>query len=509
MIRYWPLSRGKFTLSSPFGQRPGGFHAGQDFAADSGTPIYACAGGTVLHIGPAEGYGQWIVIDHPTADGGGVTEYGHMWDAAATGLTVGDRIEAGQLIAYVGSNGQSTGPHLHLSVMPHEYNPDSKVDPMAWLDGARYPTLPALQPSPGGSTMRELDWTAGGVNSSGRYGSAVRLFVLHTQEGDGTAESLARYLQNPNSGVSYHYTGDDDTIVDVVDTDRASWSVLDANPYTINACFAGSRTSQSRKEWLDQFSNTIDAFARLFVQDAAKYNPLVPAVIDYADVSRGRAGGTDHRGITVGLRIGDHTDVGPNFPWDVFAARVDAHAKGVDIPVVVNMIDAQAAASPWLGARLTVGERPCPDGRGRWVQFEHGHIYWTPTTGARPIPVNVFETWADLGFEAGPLGYPVNYHTVLPVEGDPKVGDAQAFEGGAIYRRYGQPGYWVHGAIGERWKREGFETSRWGWPVSNETTFPGGAEQTFEGGRITWSADNTLGLIPTDGPDEIVPATPH
>lgn len=360
--------------------------------------------------------------------------------------------------------------------------------------------------------MRELDWTAGGVNSSGRYGAAVRLFVLHTQEGNGTAESLARYLQNPNSGVSYHYTGDDasDTIVDVVDTDRASWSVMDANPFTINACFAGSRASQSRAEWISKYSKTMDYFAKLFVQDAAKYNPLEPRVIDYADVSRGRAGGTDHNGITVGLRIGDHTDVGRNFPWDIFMGMVARHAQGVDIPVVVNMIDAMAKAAPWLGTRETTGENQCPDGRGRWAKFAHGYIYWTPTTGARAIPNNIFETWAELGYERGPLGYPVAHHTVLPVDGlPPKVGDVQAFEGGVIYRKYGKPGFYVHGAIGETWKRQGFEKSRWGWPTSNEVAIQGGAYQEFEGGRITWSADGTMGLVPIDGPDEIVPGPAH
>ncbi len=139
MTRYWPLTRDTLTLGSPFGPRPGGFHAGQDFPAPEGTPFYACAAGTVLHLGPASGYGQWIVIDHPASAGGGVTEYGHMWNAAATGLRVGDRVEAGQLLGYVGSNGQSSGPHLHLSVMPHAYNPAAKIDPRGWLADANYP----------------------------------------------------------------------------------------------------------------------------------------------------------------------------------------------------------------------------------------------------------------------------------------------------------------------------------------------------------------------------------
>ncbi|QIS06749.1 peptidoglycan DD-metalloendopeptidase family protein [Nocardia brasiliensis] len=136
--RYWPLARNSFELSSGFGPRWGGFHAGQDFAAFDGTPIYACQAGTVLYIGAASGYGEWIVLDHADHEGGGVTEYGHMWDARTTGLRVGDHVDAGQLIAYVGSNGQSSGPHLHLSVMPRGYDPNTKIDPLPWLAEASY-----------------------------------------------------------------------------------------------------------------------------------------------------------------------------------------------------------------------------------------------------------------------------------------------------------------------------------------------------------------------------------
>ncbi len=120
--------------------------------------------GTVLYIGAAQGYGQWIVIDHPASSGGGVTEYGHMWNAYATGLRQGDRVEAGQLIGYVGSNGESSGPHLHLSVMPHAYNPAEKLDPMGWLAGADYPNggahvsargLDYADVRPGGAAIRD------------------------------------------------------------------------------------------------------------------------------------------------------------------------------------------------------------------------------------------------------------------------------------------------------------------------------------------------------------------
>ena len=361
--------------------------------------------------------------------------------------------------------------------------------------------------------MKETNEIGVSPNHSSRFGAAVRLFVLHTHEGNGTAQGLAGFLQNPNSGVSYHYSIDNSECVDVVDTDRASWSVLDANSYSINLCFAGSRAGWSRDQWL-KYGPAIDYAAKLFVQDAAKYGPLVPVVVgrDYTAIRQGRNGGIDHSGVTYGLGIGDHTDCGPNFPWDVFKAAVDKWLKGVDVPTtpIVNMIDAEAQRATWLGTRQTTGESRTPDGRGRWAKFEHGYIYWTPTTGAKAIPNNVFEVWAGLGFEVGALGYPVNDHTVLPVNTSTKVGDVQAFEGGTIYRKYDQPGYYVHGAIGERWRRDGFENSRWGWPIGNEVELAnGGRAQAFEHGTIVWSPDGTIALVPVDGPDEVVPGRVH
>jgi len=132
------MPQGSYTISSGFGPRWGQHHSGIDLAAPDGTPFYACAGGTIQYIGPATGYGAWIVIDHPDSEGGGCTEYGHMWNAYATGLRVGDWVDAGQLIGYVGSNGQSTGPHLHLTVWDRGYG-GTRIDPEVWLDGCPHP----------------------------------------------------------------------------------------------------------------------------------------------------------------------------------------------------------------------------------------------------------------------------------------------------------------------------------------------------------------------------------
>lgn len=176
-------------------------------------------------------------------------------------------------------------------------------------------------------------------NCHGRGGVKVRFFILHTQEGNGTAQSLANYLCNPNSGVSYHYCVDNDgNVVDVVDTDLASWSVLDANPKAINLCFAGSRAAWSRQQWLDNMGRAIDIAAYLAVQDCLKYG-IPPKVITPGELGRGLPGIADHNAVTVGLGLGSHTDVGPHFPWDVFSAAVARYSNSTLKEAVMSLAD--------------------------------------------------------------------------------------------------------------------------------------------------------------------------
>ena len=201
------------------------------------------------------------------------------------------------------------------------------------------------------------EWPMWSPNNSSRNGTKVDLFILHTQEGgggDSAAEDLAKYLQGNN--VSYHYTvgqASDGgvTVVDVVDTDYASWSVLSANGRSINLCFAGARAGWSREQWMKQ-AKAIDVAAYLAVQDAKKYG-FAPKVI--APPYTGRIPGiSDHRYVTQILGDGTHTDVGDNFPWDVFTAAVAKYAgtQGTSVPpapkpVVVGPADDQLTMR-WL-----------------------------------------------------------------------------------------------------------------------------------------------------------------
>lgn len=149
-----PMTPGSFRLTSEFGARTnpvtGGSeeHRGQDFAAPAGTPILAAAPGVVVAAGPAAGFGQWIVIDHQL-DGQLVsTVYGHMWPADV-GVSVGEQVQAGQPIARVGSNGQSTGPHLHFEVWQGgRLAGGEPVDPTSILSEPEVPPPPAPAQAP-------------------------------------------------------------------------------------------------------------------------------------------------------------------------------------------------------------------------------------------------------------------------------------------------------------------------------------------------------------------------
>ena len=101
-------------------------HAGRDYAANCGQPIYAAASGTIISAGGAGGYGNQVVIDHGVHSGVSLaTTYNHMSSFARTG----GYIRRGAVVGYVGTTGTSTGCHLHFETR-EDGNP---VDPRKWL----------------------------------------------------------------------------------------------------------------------------------------------------------------------------------------------------------------------------------------------------------------------------------------------------------------------------------------------------------------------------------------
>lgn len=125
----WPVPASS-NITSQFGNRPkptagaSTNHKGIDISAPFGTPIVAAASGKVIASGPASGYGNWIKIDHGN---GLTTTYGHM---KTLYVSTGKQVSAGEKIALVGSEGVSTGPHLHFQV---EVN-GTAVNPLTYFN---------------------------------------------------------------------------------------------------------------------------------------------------------------------------------------------------------------------------------------------------------------------------------------------------------------------------------------------------------------------------------------
>lgn len=117
-------AQGRYT--SCFCERWDEWHGGLDLANANGTPEVAAAVGTVIVAGPAGGFGQWVQVRH---DDGTVTVYGHM---DTIKVEIGQRVAAGELIATMGAQGNSTGPHLHFEVWPNG-DRAQRIDPAIWL----------------------------------------------------------------------------------------------------------------------------------------------------------------------------------------------------------------------------------------------------------------------------------------------------------------------------------------------------------------------------------------
>ncbi len=131
----WPCASIRW-ITSMFGgrQSPGGIgstnHKGVDIGTPMRTPILAAKSGTVTWASWNGGYGECVIIYHGK---GNSTLYGHL-DNGAYNVKVGDTVRQGDVIAWSGTTGNSTGPHLHFGIKEN----DTWVDPLNYLTGWHY-----------------------------------------------------------------------------------------------------------------------------------------------------------------------------------------------------------------------------------------------------------------------------------------------------------------------------------------------------------------------------------
>ncbi len=202
------------TITSKFGSREAGIHdnghGGMDIGASLKTNVIAAQSGEVVtankgckSFGPKNcggGYGNYIIIKH---DDGNYTLYAHLHQGTLK-VKKGTTVNQGQLIAGVGSSGDSTGPHLHFEVREGSNNGKSRVDPLKFVD----PKKP--RPSDGDSCDMSNDFLnfVHGMESGDIYDPNAKGEYEAKNEGDGQPWTIGPGL-TPSDKVDFQAVGID------------------------------------------------------------------------------------------------------------------------------------------------------------------------------------------------------------------------------------------------------------------------------------------------------------
>ncbi|MEI6624255.1 MAG: M23 family metallopeptidase, partial [Actinomycetes bacterium] len=216
----WPVGRGEMGELHPTGAR--------DMSRALGTPVVAAHAGTVsvsqdtppeipLPAGKHDGggygfYGRQIVITWKTATG---TAMGNLYAHLRTrSVSVGDRVQAGQLVGYVGSTGNSSGPHLHFELFSsgvRAYDGTGErvgLDPAPWLKDGKNPAIDGVPTDPGGQVTAAECEAAGGSSvalpefgGSGPYSDNPVPVRTHgtTYTGLQAAQRLVKWAADPRT----------------------------------------------------------------------------------------------------------------------------------------------------------------------------------------------------------------------------------------------------------------------------------------------------------------------
>lgn len=276
---------------------------------------------SVLGVGRTGIYGHSRVCAWAIEDGvvGHSTTPGRRWAWQTKAWSLGEREPAAVLFQNVIDTQSNPGPLVDGTRVDVS---DVLAEDFGQWDLDRSPPAGVVPPDFDESTEIRSPYC-------GPRRAQVMWFVLHTQEADsGSARNFANWLSHNDREASYHYALDNDgQLYNIIDTDQLSYSVFEpGNSKSINLAFTGSYAKWSRQAWFDRMGHAIDIAAFVAVRDARRHG-LQPRVISPEEAKRGETGITDHNGVVIATGVGDHTDVGPGFPWDYFARKVAEFAS--------------------------------------------------------------------------------------------------------------------------------------------------------------------------------------
>lgn len=226
---------------------------------------------------------------------------------------------------------------------------------------------------------------------SGDYDRRSRWVVLHTMEtaeGNSIAESIgAGWFMNPAAQASAHYCADNDSIVQGVNEGDYAWAAGPTGNYLGIQIEMAGRASQSRAEWLDDYSRAMLERVAALTADICTRQGIPVRVLTDEQVAAGEPGITTHAALARVFRETNHTDPGPNFPWDYFMERVQAHVRGG------GSVEAAVPAAPPVAPTPPAGPTPLREG------------VWHDATGWFTVTADRLAISGDTEVDSPALGY--------------------------------------------------------------------------------------------------------